>query len=70
MDRFRVLIEGNDANKKHFVESIEVEAENENDAKVKANKAFMIPGPQGMSHKYNEGPDAVIHWIVGASKLD
>ena len=63
-----VQIEGTDSNKKHFIENIEVEAENEDEAKIKANKEFMLPGPQGISSKYDNGPDAVIHWVVGAAK--
>jgi len=29
----------------------------------------MIPGPQGISYKYNNGPEAVVHWIAGAAKF-
>jgi hypothetical protein len=66
--KYIVSIEGNDSNKKHFVENIEVEAENEDEAKIKANKEFMLPGPQGISSKYDNGTGAVVHWIVGATK--
>lgn len=67
---FRVTIKGTDANNKQFIENIEVKAENENVAKIKANKIFMIPGPQGISYKYNKGPNAVVHWVVSAIQLD
>lgn len=68
MHKYIVSIEGTDSNKKHFVENIEVEAENEDKAKIKANKEFLLPGPQGISFKYDNGAGGVVHWIVCATK--
>lgn len=70
MHKYLVPIEGNDGNDKHFVENIQVEAENEDEAKIKAKKLFMVPGPQGMSHKYDNGPKGVVHWVGDAVRFD
>jgi hypothetical protein len=63
MNEYIVLIKGIDAHKNSFTERLEVKAENENEAKVKANDLFMIPGSDGISHKYSDGPYGVTHFI-------
>jgi hypothetical protein len=67
--KYRVIIEGNDAHKKHFVEHIEVEAENEDNARRKANKAFIDPA-YGISLKYDNGPKAVGYFFMDTIQLD
>lgn len=63
MHKYLVLIKGIDAHKNSFTESIDVKATDENEAKVKANKLFMDPTPDGIFHKYSDGSSGVTHWI-------
>jgi hypothetical protein len=64
-----VLIEIIDGNKKCFVESIDIEAKDENDAESKANEAFLMPKPQKLE-KYTDGPETPVHSVIGISQLD
>lgn len=67
---FIVTIEGTDGNKNHFNEMIVVKAKNEADAERNAQELFMIPGPQGLSHKFDNGPNAVTHWVRNITRLN
>ena len=69
MNKYRVFIEVIGGNEKRSVESIEIEAQDENDAEIKANEAFLMPKPHG-SEKYNTGPEAPVHCVIGITQLD
>jgi hypothetical protein len=30
----------------------------------------MMPGPHGISHKYDDGPYAMVHFVIGIIQLD
>lgn len=70
MHTYILQIKGTDSNNKGFVENIKVGANNEYEARVNANNLFMIPGPQGLSSKYDNGLDAVTHWIESTVLLE
>ncbi len=70
MNKYRVFIEVIGGNENRSVESIEIEAQDENDAEIKANEAFLMPKPHGIPEKYNNGPEAAVHCVIGISQLD
>ena len=57
MHRYKVRFEGHSAKKEHFVEVTEVEAENEKEARIKAEIIFKDSTPQGLLYKYGQGPE-------------
>ncbi len=70
MNKYRVFIEVIGGNEKRSVESIEIEAKDENDAEIKANEAFLMPKPHRISEEYNNDSEAAVHYVIGISQLD
>jgi len=68
MPRFSVQIEGTSGNRQPFVELIEVDGENEQDANKKAREICIKAGPQGKLYKYEQGPEAMVWTIIKTTK--
>ena len=69
MHRYKVRFEGHSAKKEHFVDVTEVEAENEREARIKAEIISKDPTPEGLLYKYGQGSEAVT-CIIEITQLD
>lgn len=69
MHRYKVRFEGHSAKKEHFVDVTEVEAENETEARIKAEIISKDSTPEGLLYKYGQGSEAVT-CIIEIAQLD
>lgn len=67
--RYKVRFEGHSAKKEHFIDVTELEAENEKEARIKAEIISKDPAPEGLLYKYGQGTDAVTY-IIEITQLD
>jgi len=69
MHRYRVRFEGHSAKKEHFVDITELEAENEKEARIKAEIISKDPTPEGLLYKYGQGSEPVT-CLIEVTQLD
>jgi hypothetical protein len=69
MHKYRVRFEGHSAKKEHFVDVTELDAENEKEARIKAEIISKDSSPEGLLYKYGKGSEPIT-CLIEVTQLD